>query len=61
MTFELSAEEASLVGEFIQGRLVELKKEINRTEGSAFREELRKIERALERLLDQLPHRTTAS
>jgi hypothetical protein len=54
MTFELSAEDAALVREFVEGRLVELKKEINRTENSAFREELRKIQRALERLLSQL-------
>jgi hypothetical protein len=54
MTFELSAEDAGLVREFIEGRLVELKKEINRTENIAFRDELRKVQRALERLLDQL-------
>lgn len=54
MKFELSAEEAVLVCEFVEGRLVELKKEINRTENSAFREELRKIQRALESLVGQL-------
>jgi len=54
MTVELSAEEAVLVREFVQGRLVELKKEINRTENIAFRQELKKIESALERLLEQL-------
>ena len=54
MTFELSAEDAPLVREFIEGRLVELKKEINRTENIAFREELRKIQRALEHLTAQL-------
>jgi hypothetical protein len=54
MTFELSAEEAMLVREYVEGRLVELKKEINRTESSAFREELRKIQRALETLVGQL-------
>jgi hypothetical protein len=61
MTFELSAEEAALIREFVQGRLIELKKEINRTENIAFREELRKIQRALERLLDQLTQRMPAS
>lgn len=54
MTFELSAEDAALVHEFVEGRLIELKKEINRTENMAFREELRKIQRALEHLVDQL-------
>ena len=57
MTFELSAADAALVHEFVEGRLVDLKKEINRTENIAFREELRKIQRALEHLLDQLTQR----
>lgn len=54
MTLELSAEDAALVRDFVQGRLVELKKEINRTENIAFRDELRKVQRALEHLVDQL-------
>ena len=54
MTVDLSAEDATLVREFVEGRLVELKQEINRTEGMAFREELRKTQRALERLTAQL-------
>ena len=54
MTVDLSVEDATLVLEFVEGRLVELKKEINRTEGMAFREELRKTQRALERLTAQL-------
>jgi hypothetical protein len=61
MTIELSSEDAALVHEFVQGRLIELKKEINRTENIAFREELRKIQRALERLLDQLAQCIPAS
>jgi hypothetical protein len=61
MTVELSAEDAALVREFVQGRLVELRKEINRTENTAFREELRKIQRALEHLLGQLPDRVRPS
>lgn len=54
MTVELSTEDAVLVREFIEGRLIELAKEIRRTENMRFREELRKTERALERLLGQL-------
>jgi hypothetical protein len=54
MTLEMSAEDASLVREFVDGRLVDLKKEINRTENIEFREELRKTQRALERLTAQL-------
>ena len=54
MTFELSAEEAALVREFVEGRLVELRKEINRTENIDFRSDLRKVQRALESLTAQL-------
>jgi hypothetical protein len=54
MTIELSAEDAALVREFIEGRLIELDREINRTENIDFRAELRKTGRALERLLGQL-------
>ena len=61
MTVELSAEDAALVFEFVQGRLVELRKEINRTENIAFREELRKMQRALEHLLGQLTDRIPSS
>jgi hypothetical protein len=59
MTFELSAEDAALVHEFVVGRLVDLKKEINRTENVTFREELRKIQRALEQLTTQLTPSST--
>jgi hypothetical protein len=59
MTFELSAEDAALVHEFVVGRLVDLKKEINRTENVTFREELRKIQRALEQLTIQLTPSST--
>jgi hypothetical protein len=59
MTFELSAEDAALVREFVAGRLVDLKKEINRTENMTFREELRKVQRALEQLTTQLTPRST--
>lgn len=54
MTLELPGEDATLILEFVEGRLIELKKEINRTDNMAFREELRKTERALERLTAQL-------
>jgi hypothetical protein len=60
MIVDLSAEEATLIREFVEGRLVELKKEINRTEGMAFREELRKTQRALERLATQLMNASPA-
>lgn len=60
MPFDLSADDALLVREFIEGRLVDLKKEINRTENIGFREELRKTLRALERLTEQLTHSASA-
>lgn len=61
MTFELSTEDAALVHEFLHGRLIELRKEINRTENIAFRERLRKTQRALERLVEQLTPRPSVS
>ena len=61
MIVELSDDDAALVREFVQGRLIELAKEINRTENIEFREELRKIERALERLVGQLTARASPS
>ena len=43
MTFERPAEDAArVVREFVQGRLVELASEINRTDNVAFRAELQK-------------------
>ena len=48
MTFELSNDDAVLVRDFVESRLVDLRKEINRTENIEFREELRKVERALD-------------
>jgi hypothetical protein len=54
MKFELSSQDATLIREFVEGRLVDLKKEINRTENIEFREELRKTQRALEQLAAQL-------
>ena len=60
MTFELSAEEATLVREFVEGRLVELRKEINRTENIDFRSDLRKVQRALESLTAQLAAAATS-
>ena len=61
MTFELSTDEAVLVRDFVESRLVELRKEINRTENIEFREELRKVERALDRLVGQLTRGVPAS
>ena len=54
MNVELSSEEAALVREFIEGRLIDLGKEINRTESIEFRKGLRRTARALERLVGQL-------
>ena len=60
MTFELSTDEAALVREFVEGRLVEMRKEINRTESVAFRAELRKVAGALDRLVAQLSRTVSA-
>ena len=54
MRIDLFEDDVPLIREFVDSRLIDLAKEINRTESSDFRETLRRTERALERLLGQL-------
>ena len=56
MHIELDDEDARVVREVLQQKVIELDTEINRTDRFAFKHELQKIERAVERvigLLDQ--------
>jgi hypothetical protein len=55
---ELSADEAVMLREVLEGKLRDLSAEINRTDHIDFKEMLRKTERALERLVAQLPVRS---
>jgi hypothetical protein len=52
---ELSTDDAALVRPMLDDKLLELRKEINRTDSLAFKDTLRKSQHALERLVEQLP------
>jgi len=54
MRIELSYDDAELVRELLRQRVLDLDKEINRTDSLAFKEELRKLERATERVLGDI-------
>jgi hypothetical protein len=52
---ELSTDDAELVRSMLDDKLLDLRKEINRTDSLAFKDTLRKLEHALERLVEQFP------
>jgi hypothetical protein len=52
---ELSTDDAVLVRSMLDDKLLDLRREINRTDSLAFKDTLRKSEHALERLVEQLP------
>jgi hypothetical protein len=54
MHIELSEEDAELLRDLLRQRVVELDREINRTDSWAFKERLRHLERSTERLLGEL-------
>ena len=54
MRIELSYDEAESVRDLLQQRIVELDKEINRTDSFAFKHELQRLDRTLERVLGQI-------
>jgi hypothetical protein len=54
MRIELSKEDAELLRDLLRERVLELDKEINRTDSRAFKNELRKLDRATERILGAL-------
>jgi hypothetical protein len=56
---ELSAADAEILREILEHKLRDLSTEINRTDSLAFKERLRQIEHALERVM-QLLSRPTA-
>ena len=51
MNIELSRDDAELVRDVLRQRVVELDREINRTDRFAFKRELQEFERSLERVL----------
>lgn len=54
MHIELSPNEAEVLRDFLQQKILELDKEINRTDSLRFKEELRKVDRTIGRVLAQL-------
>ena len=51
MQIELSHEEAETLRELLEHKLEELDKEINRTDSLAFKHELQRVDRTVERIL----------
>ncbi|MBI3049329.1 MAG: hypothetical protein HYY76_13575 [Acidobacteria bacterium] len=60
VTISLSEQEASLLWEWLEPKLVELRKEESHTDSPRFREKLYVVEGALKRLIDQLPRTVPA-
>ena len=54
MHIELNHDEAEAVRDLLQQRVVELDKEINRTDSRAFKKELQRLDRTIERALGEI-------
>ena len=54
MRIELSRDEAEVLRNFLEQKILELDKEINRTDSLRFKEELRQVDRTIGRVLAQL-------
>lgn len=54
MRIELSRDEAEALRVLLQERMLELDKEINRTDAFRFKARLRKLDRTIERVLGEL-------
>lgn len=55
VTISLSEQDAGVLREWLEPKLVELRKEESHTDSPRFREKLYVVEGSLRRLLDQLP------
>lgn len=60
MQLSMSEEDAGVLREVIDAKLLELRREISHTDSPRFRETLYKVEGALTRLADQLPRSAPA-
>jgi hypothetical protein len=60
VTISLSDQDAGVLHEWLEPKLVELRREESHTDSPRFREKLYEVEGALRRLLDQLPRRVSA-
>jgi hypothetical protein len=54
MQIDLHREDAEMLRELLRERILELDKEINRTDSLAFKDGLRQLDRAMERVLGEL-------
>jgi hypothetical protein len=54
MQIELSRDDAVTLRELLRDRVVELDKEINRTDSIAFKQELQQLDRMIERVLGEV-------
>jgi hypothetical protein len=52
----ISEQDAAILREMLDAKLVELRREISHTDSPRFRETLYQVEHMLQRLLAQLPH-----
>ncbi|MBI2185868.1 MAG: hypothetical protein HYU37_01950 [Acidobacteria bacterium] len=55
VTISLSEQDAGVLREWLEPKLVELRKEESHTDSPRFREKLYEVQGALERLIGQLP------
>ena len=54
MHIDLGREDAEMLRDLLRQRIVELDKEINRTDSLAFKHELQQLDRAIERIAGEL-------
>ena len=54
MHIELSRDDAEVLRDLLRQRVVELDKEISRTDSLAFKKELQQLDRTIERLLGEI-------
>jgi len=55
VTISLSEQDAGMLRQWLEPKLVDLRKEESHTDSPRFREKLYEVEGSLQRLLDQLP------
>lgn len=60
VTITLLEDEAAILREVLEAKLVDLRREISHTDSPRFRETLYRVEKALQHLLAQLPQQVGA-
>jgi hypothetical protein len=55
MHISIDDEDAPILHEILQAKLIDLRREISHTDSARFRDTLRKVEAMLERVIPQLP------